>query len=82
MLRVGILVQGLVLFVGSEASAQSLSLDFGDGGSVTATTVQLIALLTILSIATGIAITVTCFPFMVTVKAILRHANGLRQSPP
>ena len=82
MLRVGILVQGLVLFVGSEASAQSLSLDFGDGGSVTATTVQLIALLTILSIAPGIAITVTCFPFMVTVMAILRQAIGLQQSPP
>ena len=82
MLRVGILVLGLVLLVGSEASAQSLSLDFGDGGSVTATTVQLIALLTILSIAPGIAITVTCFPFMVTVMAILRQAIGLQQSPP
>ena len=82
MLKVGILVLGLVLCVGSEASAQSLSLDFGNGGSVTATTVQLIALLTILSIAPGIAITVTCFPFMVTVMAILRQAIGLQQSPP
>ncbi|MFP7675432.1 flagellar type III secretion system pore protein FliP [Marivita sp. S0852] len=64
------------------AYAQSLSLDFGDGGSITATTLQLIALLTVLSIAPGIVITVTCFPFMVTVMSILRQAIGLQQSPP
>lgn len=57
-------------------------MSFGDGGSVAVTTVQLIALLTILSIAPGIAIMVTCFPFMVTVLAILRQAIGLQQSPP
>ena len=79
MLRISFL--GLCL-VGTQASAQSVSLDFGDGGSVTTTTVQLIALITILSIAPGIAITVTCFPFMVTVMAILRQAIGLQQSPP
>lgn len=64
------------------AQAQSLSLDFGDGGSIAATTVQLIALLTVLSIAPGIVVTVTCFPFMVTVMSILRQAIGLQQSPP
>ena len=64
------------------ASAQSLSLDFGDGGSITATTLQLIALITVLSIAPGIVIMVTCFPFIVTVMAILRQAIGLQQSPP
>ncbi|SHI03196.1 flagellar type III secretion system pore protein FliP [Marivita hallyeonensis] len=66
----------------SPVAAQELSLSFGDGGSVAVTTVQLIALLTILSIAPGIAIMVTCFPFMVTVLAILRQAIGLQQSPP
>ncbi len=49
---------------------------------MTATTVQLIAVITLLSLAPGIAIMVTCFPFMVTVLAILRQAIGLQQSPP
>jgi flagellar biosynthetic protein FliP len=66
----------------TSASAQNLSLDFGDGGSVTATTLQLIALITVLSVAPGIVVTVTCFPFMVTVLSILRQSIGLQQSPP
>ncbi len=74
------LVMGVLL--AGTASAQSLSLDFGDGGSITATTLQLIALITVLSVAPGIAITVTCFPFIVTVLSILRQAIGLQQSPP
>jgi flagellar biosynthesis protein FliP len=45
-------------------------------------TVQLIALITILSIAPGIVIMVTCFPFLITVLSILRQAIGLQQSPP
>ena len=66
----------------TSASAQNLSLDFGDGGSVTATTLQLLALITVLSVAPGIVVTVTCFPFMVTVLSILRQSIGLQQSPP
>ena len=69
-------------FAAQQAGAQSLSVDLGQGGSVTATSVQLIVLITLLSLAPGIAIMVTCFPFMVTVLAILRQAVGLQQSPP
>jgi flagellar biosynthetic protein FliP len=43
---------------------------------------QLIALLTVLSLAPGLAIMITCFPFIVTVLSILRQAIGLQQSPP
>ena len=42
----------------------------------------LLVLITVLSLVPGIAIMVTCFPFMVTVLAILRQAIGLQQSPP
>ena len=52
------------------------------GTSLTLTSVQLIALLTVLSLAPGIAITVTCFPFIVTVLSILRQAIGLQAAPP
>lgn len=64
------------------ALAQSVSFDLGEGGSLTSTSIQLITLITLLSLAPGIAIMVTCFPFMVTVLGILRQAIGLQQSPP
>lgn len=62
--------------------AQDLALDFGDGGSLATRSIQLLILLTVLSLVPGIAIMVTCFPFIVTVFAILRQAIGLQQSPP
>ena len=45
-------------------------------------TLHLIALVTLLSLAPGLAIMVTCFPFIVTVLSILRQGIGLQQSPP
>ncbi|MGH1412583.1 MAG: flagellar type III secretion system pore protein FliP [Pelagimonas sp.] len=77
-----ILIALIGAFVGTDVAAQSLELNLGDGGSVTGTSIQLIILITLLSIAPGIAIMITCFPFMVTVLAILRQAVGLQQSPP
>lgn len=44
--------------------------------------ISIVALLTVLSLAPGIAIMVTCFPFIVTVLSILRQSIGLQQSPP
>ncbi|WP_370515162.1 flagellar type III secretion system pore protein FliP [Paracoccus sp. S-4012] len=38
--------------------------------------------LTVISLVPGIAIAVTCFPFIVTVLSILRQSIGLPQSPP
>lgn len=53
-----------------------------DPGSISARTIQLFLLVTVLSLAPGLAIMVTCFPFIVTVLSILRQAIGLQQSPP
>lgn len=64
------------------ATAQELSLNLGEEGSLTATSLQLILVITLLSLAPGLAIMVTCFPFIVTVLAILRQGLGLQQSPP
>ena len=82
MNRAGLITLLIGLAAANGASAQSLSLEFGDGGSITAVTLQLIALITVLSIAPGIVVTITCFPFIVTVLSILRQAIGLQQSPP
>ena len=62
--------------------AQDFSISLGDDGSISARTIQLFAIVTVLSLAPGLAIMVTCFPFLVTVLSILRQAIGLQQSPP
>lgn len=62
--------------------AQDISISLGDEGGLSARTIQLFLLITILSLAPGLAIMVTCFPFLVTVLSILRQAIGLQQSPP
>ncbi|MBY5933640.1 flagellar type III secretion system pore protein FliP [Tateyamaria omphalii] len=64
------------------AFAQDIAISLGDDASLSARTLQLIALITVLSLAPGLAIMVTCFPFLVTVLSILRQAIGLQQSPP
>ncbi|WP_226689085.1 flagellar type III secretion system pore protein FliP [Ruegeria arenilitoris] len=76
------LVVALATLSPSLAAAQELSLSLGEGGSISARTIQLILLITILSLAPGLAIMVTCFPFLITVLAILRQGIGLQQSPP
>jgi flagellar biosynthetic protein FliP len=78
-----ILFSTLVLYIFAEpALAQDVAISFGDDGSLAGRSVQLIILMTVLSLVPGIAIMVTCFPFIVTVFAILRQAIGLQQSPP
>lgn len=80
-LPAGILLLFLLGFAGP-ALAQAVTLDFGDQGSLTLRSLQLFALITVLSLAPGLAIMITCFPFMVTVFSILRQAIGLQQAPP
>ena len=78
----GIFVFTFLIAVPLAASAQEISLNFGDEGSLSVRAVQLLVVLTLLSLAPGILVMVTCFPFIVTVLAILRQALGLMQSPP
>jgi flagellar biosynthesis protein FliP len=62
--------------------AQEFSLQLGEDGSLAVRSAQLLVLLTLLSLVPGILVMITCFPFIVTVLAILRQALGLMQSPP
>ena len=61
---------------------QDLSVNLGGDGSLTLRSVQVFVLITLLSLAPGMAIMITCFPFMVTVLSILRQAIGVQQAPP
>lgn len=77
-----VLIALAIVFLPAGVSAQEISVSLGDGGTMTARSIQLFVLITLLSLAPGLAIMVTCFPFIVTVLSILRQALGLQQSPP
>ncbi len=72
-----------VLFGAGDAIAQTFSLDLGPGGGeATARIVQLVALITILSLAPSILIMVTSFVRIIVVLSFLRTAMGTQQTPP
>ena len=64
------------------AAAQALNLDLGTGGGLTDRVVQLVGLLTVLSLAPSIVMMTTSFVRIVVVLSLLRTALGLQQSPP
>ncbi len=73
--------QGLETALSSALAAAGGAVEGATGG-VGQSSILLFVGLTVLSLAPAIAITVTCFPFMVTVLSILRQSLGLQQSPP
>jgi flagellar biosynthetic protein FliP len=76
-------LSGLLILMTAPAMAQSFSVDLGsDNSSLATRSIEIMALVTVLSIVPGLAVMVTCFPFIVTVLSILRQALGLQQSPP
>lgn len=66
------------------ALAQAITLDLGDGegGTVTGRVIQLVAILTILSLAPSILIMMTSFTRIIVVLSFLRTAIGIQQTPP
>lgn len=52
------------------------------GQGLSGTVIQLFLFVTVLSLVPGIAMMVTCLPFMVIVFSILRQALGVQQAPP
>ncbi len=64
------------------ANAQDISINFGQGGGLTERVLQLIALLTVLSLAPSILVMVTSFTRIVVVLSLLRTALGTATAPP
>jgi len=75
------LALALILLAGP-VLAQDISINLGQDGTLAGRSIQLLALVTVLSLVPGLAVMITCFPFIVTVLSILRQAIGLQQSPP
>ena len=62
--------------------AQAINIDLGSGAGLTDRVVQLVGLLTVLTLAPSIVIMTTSFVRIVVVLSLLRTAIGLQQSPP
>ena len=72
-----------ILVLAAPALAQEVTLDLGDaGGSFTGRVVQIILLMTVLSLAPAILVVVTSFTRIVVVLSLLRSAMGVQQTPP
>jgi flagellar biosynthesis protein FliP len=66
----------------SPALAQDISINFGQGTGLTERVIQLIALLTVISLAPSILVMVTSFTRIVVVLSLLRTALGTAKAPP
>mgnify|MGYP001170305661 CR=1 FL=1 len=78
------LISGIILLP-HDVWAQSFTLDFGEentNGSVTGRIIQMVALITILSLAPSILIMMTSFTRIIVVLSFLRTAMGIQQTPP
>ena len=72
----------ILLFWALPAQAQQFSLDMGEEGSLSGRVVQLILLMTVLSLAPAILVVVTSFTRIIIVFSLLRSAMGTQQTPP
>ncbi len=70
------------ILLSAPAAAQDISINFGQGTGLTERVIQLIALITVLSIAPAILVMVTSFTRIVIVLSLLRSAIGLQSAPP
>lgn len=64
------------------ALAQDVSISLGEGSTLTERAVQLVGLLTVLSLAPSIVVMMTSFTRIVVVLSLLRSAIGLQSAPP
>ena len=72
----------VVSLLAAPAGAQDVSINFGQGTGLTERVIQMIALLTVLSLAPSILVMVTSFTRIVVVLSLLRTALGTATAPP
>lgn len=78
---IGVVVAVLAAAV-TPAAAQEISVNFPQGGGMTERVIQMIALLTVLSLAPSILVMMTSFTRIVVVLSLLRTALGTATAPP
>jgi flagellar biosynthesis protein FliP len=91
LLRFVFLVVLAVLFAGAAQAQQAVPgqipaleglINPNGDGQLSSSVIQLLLLVSVLSLVPGIAMMVTCLPFMVIVFSFMRQAIGVQQAPP
>jgi flagellar biosynthesis protein FliP len=77
-----LLAIALAILLPGVAFGQDISIDFGDDATLTERAVQLVGIVTLLSLAPSILVMVTSFTRIVVVLSLLRTAIGLQTAPP
>jgi len=70
------------VLLASPAFPQSVTVDLGGAGTATNQILEIVALITVLSLAPGILVMVTSFTRIVVALSFLRSALGIQQTPP
>jgi flagellar biosynthetic protein FliP len=79
---ISLITTAFSLIVPAVALAQAVNIDLGNGAGLTDRVVQLVGLITVLSLAPSIVIMTTSFVRIIVVLSLLRQALGLQQTPP
>ena len=82
LLRLLLMLTALFAVFAGPAAAQEISVGFGEDTTLTERAVQMVILLTVLSLAPSILVMVTSFTRIVVVLSLLRSAIGLQTAPP
>ncbi|MDP9128223.1 MAG: flagellar type III secretion system pore protein FliP [Pseudomonadota bacterium] len=72
----------VALVIPTHAFAQAINFDLGQGPTTTSKMVQIVLLITVLSLAPSILVMVTSFTRIVVVLSFMRTALGLQTTPP
>ena len=75
-------IGAIIVLAAPSALPQTVSVDLGTGQGLTSGIVQLIAAITVLSLAPSILVMTTSFVRIVVVLSLLRTAIGLQNAPP
>lgn len=90
-LRLFLLLAAAAVFAGAAQAQQAVPgqipaleglINPGGDGQLSSSVIQLLLLVSVLSLVPGIAMMVTCLPFMVIVFSFMRQAIGVQQAPP
>ena len=81
-LSLGLILPAAAIAQEAAQSGSAINIDLGTGAGLTERVVQLVGLMTVLSLAPSIVIMTTSFIRIVVVLSLLRTALGMQQSPP
>ena len=79
---IGAAAIAMLVLAAQPSLAQEINFDLGTSGSLTGRIFQIVALVTVLTLAPSLLVTMTSFTRIVIVLSLMRSAIGVQQTPP